>query len=139
MSATWQEVQNEMQVTYHYFVDSDITSTTFETSNPDFLPARLAWCCPVCGDTWARAVPAHSARWVFITAPCRKHRYYKEVPGSLLAREPSKKKHSPIFWARVVEHLPEVLLRRELELTLKYFEGLENESNTNSSNSPQAN
>jgi hypothetical protein len=121
-----------MQTIYHYFIDGDIFQTTFDATNPDFPPAKLAWSCPVCGEVWGRAVTSHEARWVFITAPCKKHRWFADVPGSLIPREPTKKKHSPMFWARVVEHLPDELLRRELALTLKYFEGILNDDSNNS-------
>lgn len=117
-----------MQVTYTYFLPLEGTverGTPFKVTNPDFPPHRLAWCCPVCGEVWARAVPDNETPWIFLRAPCRKHKYYNEVPGGILARNPKKLEHSSMFWAQVIDFFPKDLLKRELEITLNFYENLQ--------------
>lgn len=113
-------------VNYTYFLplEGQVETTSFTWSNPDFPPQRLAWCCPVCGEVWARAVPDNDSRWIFMNAPCRKHKWYSSVPGGMLVKDVSKKKNSSMFWAAVLEHLPDDLVKRELTMTLNYYESV---------------
>lgn len=125
-----------IEVTYNYFIPGEgfaARGSAFPYKGEDFPPHKIAWCCPVCGELWARAVPSPEPKWelregqpavtwIFKSWPCRKHTHFSHVPGSLLLNNPSKKRHAAMFWAQVVDYMPEELLKRELELTLNFYE-----------------
>ena len=80
-----------------------------------YPPPSYAWFCPVCAEIWARAVVA-THRFHVMTHPCEKHLEpmspMLQVSGSLLL--PMEESFN--------ESLPEALVRRELELHIKFLE-----------------
>ena len=50
-------------------------------------PQSYAYCCPVCGDVWARRIISPETRWMFWAVNCPKHpdhSVWRRPPGSLL-------------------------------------------------------
>ena len=77
--------------------------------------------CPVCGEIWARAIFfGKDFKHVPVLQPCHKHPTTKwHIAGSLLQRSNlDGLPHDPIL----LEHMPEALLKRELELHLLHEE-----------------
>lgn len=74
----------------------------------------VAWCCPACGEVWARKV-VDSRQFFFLTVPCPKHEdallRTLMVPGSLL-----------VGGEVVLDELPPELVTREFEAHIKHFE-----------------
>ena len=69
-------------------------------------PAKsLAWCCPQCGDIWARAVTTQS--FMFLTHVCEKHLDPLVpsliIPGSLLWTQEFNESLPLELWMREVE------------------------------------
>lgn len=81
-------------------------------------PPSLAWCCPVCGDVWARALlqaPGQEPRrFMFLTAACEQHEDpllpSLVVSGSLLTE----------IAADFNDSLPLSLWEREFQLHLNF-------------------
>ena len=51
-------------------------------------PISYAYCCPVCGDVWARRIVAPQTKWMFWAIHCPKHPdppIWRRPPGSLLS------------------------------------------------------
>jgi hypothetical protein len=72
----------------------------------------VAYCCPECGDVWARILLLNSdgrpQQFEFQVVACERHKDQWEVPGSLLAAGEG-----------ILDLLPDQLVRREFELHLK--------------------
>lgn len=90
--------------------------STFDPGSQPLMRWRrssLAWFCPFCGDVWARALLTDSTEklsaFEVFTVSCEQHPDYWNIPGSLLSRG----------LEGLLEVLPEVLLKRELELSLR--------------------
>ena len=88
-------------------------------------PVSTAYFCTTCGDIWGRVFVKpveHEQSWEAVSAPCVKHRPrgvadWSHVPGSfLVGTEMNKEKSRITAWARVIEHMPESVLKYELEV-----------------------
>ena len=72
-----------------------------------------AYCCPVCGDVWARRIISPETRWMFWAINCPKHPdhpVHRRPPGSILS-----------LWMvyDLTMNLPKQLLAREALLTIE--------------------
>ena len=76
-------------------------------------PYSYAFCCPKCGEVWARAGVEGNSQWSFLQRACSKHSEGLQVPGSVW-----------LSWDRdFTNAFPLELLLRELHLHINYFEG----------------
>jgi hypothetical protein len=98
----------------------------------DIQPHSVAYFCATCGDIWGRIFvkPVDAEQyWEAITAPCIKHKRtgiadWNAVPGSfLVGTELTKGAARVTAWARVMEHLPEGVLKQEFQVHEAHYEG----------------
>lgn len=75
-------------------------------------PYSYAFCCPRCGEIWARYGVEHTdSQWSFLRRECERHAYGLTVPGSVWIS------YEPEFTSA----FPPELLARELELHINFF------------------
>ena len=73
---------------------------------PDF--SNRLYCCPICGDTWARWYFGSWLEWYPLSAPCPGHSWHAlTLPGSLLYK-----------WKEDLHRLTPQLLLREAQFLL---------------------
>lgn len=125
----------------YYFINNKLLGEAEINSN--FLPHSLAYCCPTCGEVWARiTMQPHKQYWKFEPVPCEKHVVeggleYGRIPGCLLLERLNMKQNlSIMWWGRALEHLPPAVLQREFELTLSYYEKVYNDNEKEESSNP---
>lgn len=71
-----------------------------------------AYCCPKCGEVWARRIVSPETHWMFWAVGCAKHpdnRLYGTPPGGIVLS----------FDEHLLRTLPLAMLRREAELCCK--------------------
>lgn len=96
-------------------------------------PRPLAYFCTHCGEIWGRIIVrevdhGQMAPWQIEYVPCEQHQPtgvydWHAIPGSFLSDSKlSLANLSNMSWARAIEHLPEEVLRREFELTCKWYD-----------------
>ena len=76
-------------------------------------PVSYAYCCPVCGDVWARRIIQPETKWMFWSLTCPKHPeapVWRRPPGSVLS-----------LWMLTdpTMYLPKPLLAREALLCIE--------------------
>ena len=86
------------------------------------IPHSRAFFCATCGEIWYR-IWVEGGLWVVEHAPCENHvgklpQDQERVPGSVLSTIPVG---SPSYAAHI-DFAPSEVLRREFEITLRYFE-----------------
>lgn len=114
-----------------YFLGSRILGTsTFPCPNGG--ADGQAWFCRTCGEVWARVVcredDSATSPFILHQAPCVKHAPtcaidWQYLPGSMLnSLGLNRSTLSTLQWALALEHLPEEVLRREVQLAIIHFE-----------------
>lgn len=102
------------------FIGRRAIPTLLVRENHFGLPPSRAWCCPHCGEIWARAVvemPGGEMRkFLFLTHPCEEHSDpllpSLMVSGSLLSAEPEFNDSLPReLWEREF-HLHDAFIRK---------------------------
>lgn len=86
--------------THYYLGGSPLGSTTTRQTwdGVNALAAALAYCCPHCGDIWARAHTTHLRQWHFVITPCPKHPTtdpYRPAGSFLLSWNPTQLQELP--------------------------------------------
>lgn len=109
----------------HYFLGSRLLGTS-QFNTPNCLPYSEALFCTTCGDLWGRAAVDGSG-WLVRSVLCEKHAPtsipdWSAVPGSFLQNSLRASETSVMFWATVLEHLPQAVLARELGIAIRHFE-----------------
>lgn len=117
-----------------YLVDNRVLATSLIVAT--IQPRSLAYVCTTCGNLWGRVVVEaleDVQTWETVSAPCALHLPrgvvdWGHVPGSFLSGKGNFKRSDlrVTAWGRALEHLPDVVLKREFELTMKHFERIEN-------------
>jgi hypothetical protein len=77
------------------------------------------FCCPECGEVWARAYFGPEYRHFFATVPCERHGE-KYTPGGLLSFD------KEYLWHEI-HRIPPLILAREIALTIAYYEAYHND------------
>lgn len=109
----------------------------FECPTP---PRPLAYFCTCCGEVWGRIIVREvesdaMAPWQIEYVPCEQHQPtgvfdWHAIPGSFLSDSRlSLANLSNMSWARAIEHLPEEVLKREFELTCKWYDQQKEQQN----------
>jgi hypothetical protein len=100
----------------HFFIEGRYLGASTQVlsdwgTNP--LPPSVAFCCPACGDIWARFPMDPPTRFSFVSSGCRKHPYPPSEPGGSV-------------WWIADRHMnaafPDAVLRWELERHLDWRE-----------------
>lgn len=86
-----------------------------------FSPLNLAFCCPYCGDLWARITIDRPAGWAFRSRPCRNCPAHPDIwrpehCGTLA--DPEYWNNSPLHFA---DDWPEDAIRWEFQSLLSTF------------------